>query len=283
MSSTMQRRSRSQATWRIVCTALPLLGVLSIEPAVAQLALSLEQELVRAGWSTQRADDGTLTLRPPAEKTEPAASGEAIPASQSGSLKERLLAHDWRVEEEADGTLVFRPPQQQDTSVTDQPLDTEGAIGKPDSGLPELELGAPAGDPAVESGVSFGGLADALRDKGWQVQTLEDGALIVRTPAALQDPEAGARTLDADISGCVFWVAPAVTAGVIDLPVNEWVEAHKIVQQWIEQHSDGGLLVGKIRQVLNTYLVSVVTDRAPFNLTHQVAIRNSDGRLVVIY
>ena len=122
-------------------------------------------------------------------------------------------------------------------------------------------------------------LANALRARNWQVETLADGSLVVRQPDSA--PE---RTEPAVLDpGCGPWLAPAVSSGDIQLPVTEWAQAHKIAQQWLDHHSTEGLLVGKIRKVLKIYLVSIVADSKPFGLAHQVAIRTQDGQLVVIH
>jgi len=249
--------------------ALSLLGCIVAAPAAAQPSASLEQELSAVGWSAERAADGSLILRPPApEKESPAVSEPAPQTPKAETFTERLRARGWGVEEEPDGTLVLNPPQVPAAPRVGQ----GGAIGSEAPKSPSLAEDTESGASATH------GLADALRERNWQVEELADGSLIIQPPTGEQTPESA--VFD---PGCGPWTAPAVTDGDIKLPVNTWAEAHLITRQWLDQQAPKGLLVGKIRKVLKVYLVSIVADQRPFELVHQLVIRSRDGRLLFVH
>jgi len=233
-------------------------GVL-VTTAYAQPSASLERELVNAGWSTQREADGSLTLRPPPQR--PASATTAEPATHtpdSETLKGRLRDRGWGVEQESDGTLVLHPP-----SVPTAPEPTAGA------------------DPgAAEQGISPNGdLANALRARNWRVETLADGSLVVRRPVSAEPAQS---PLGFD-PGCAPWTAPAVANGDVQLPVDQWSEAYRIASQWVDEQAPQGVQVGRIRQVPRLYVVSIVADRKPFTLMHQLVVRKRDGRVSFIH
>ncbi|NOQ80621.1 MAG: hypothetical protein GQ546_14630, partial [Gammaproteobacteria bacterium] len=68
----------------------------------------------------------------------------------------------------------------------------------------------------------------------------------------------------------------------IDLPVNTWQEAHDIAQGWLQDNSIGNAAVGKIRKIINVYIISIVTNKSPHTLMHQVAIRSNDGAVLLL-
>jgi hypothetical protein len=71
-----------------------------------------------------------------------------------------------------------------------------------------------------------------------------------------------------------------VQSGEIVLPVDEWSEARRIAQAWLDVQGTEASAVGKIRKVLRVYLVSIVEAKAPYGLRHQIAIRTRDGKVV---
>jgi hypothetical protein len=68
----------------------------------------------------------------------------------------------------------------------------------------------------------------------------------------------------------------------ISLPVDQWMEAKALAQAWLYQGDLHGLLVGKIRKVLGIYLISLVEQSPPHLLRHQLAIRATDGKVMLL-
>jgi hypothetical protein len=67
-----------------------------------------------------------------------------------------------------------------------------------------------------------------------------------------------------------------------ELPIDDWAEANSIANAWLKSADNKTLAIGKIRKILRVYLVSIVTNEAPFVLQHQIAIRQSDGHVIVL-
>jgi hypothetical protein len=66
------------------------------------------------------------------------------------------------------------------------------------------------------------------------------------------------------------------------LPIDQWTEANEIAKEWVVSIGEKGLTVGMIRKILRVYLVSIVQDVKPYALQHQIAIRQSDGHVIVL-
>ena len=68
----------------------------------------------------------------------------------------------------------------------------------------------------------------------------------------------------------------------IALPVNSWQEAYDISSAWLASQSEFDATVGRIRKILRVYVVSIVTAEEPYTLLQQIAIRTSDGAVIVL-
>ncbi len=149
-----------------------------------------------------------------------------------------------------------------------------------------------------------------LRAAGWNVERTADGSLILIPPAqaALSSPEAVDPMLDikqkleetgwvvsSSADGSMLLYPPGKTvsgkplpvAGIppqvqITLPVNNWQEANDIAQSWLKSQADFGASVGKIRKLFRVYVVSIVSNNKPHHLLQQIAIRSSDGSVIVL-
>ena len=112
----------------------------------------------------------------------------------------------------------------------------------------------------------------------WRIEKQDDGSLRFHPLAKASGSSAPA--------------AQAITLGrcegieiqhaAISLPVDQWSEAKALAQGWLSSAGLQGLLVGRIRRVLGVYLVSLVEGVPPHLLKHQLAIRASDGRVILL-
>ncbi len=204
---------------------------------------SFEQALKDTGWSVQREADGSLILESK-ELTRSTPENSPSTEDQWPQLQSKLQAAGWFVEREADGSLRLAPPEAET--------------------LPEPKAAPPVTETDEED--SFQSMQQKLRDAGWGVANSSDGSILLYPPDRIK-PQA-----------CPG-IAPTVD---VMLPVDTWKEAHDIAQGWLNEQSPFNAAVGKNRKVLNIYLVSIVSDTAPFGLIQQVAIRSSDGALIVL-
>lgn len=204
---------------------------------------SFEQALKDTGWSVQREADGSLILEPQA-LTGGTQGNNTSTEDQWPQLQNKLRAAGWFVEREADGSLRLAPPE------------TETH--------PEPKAAPPIMEPDEEN--SFQSMQQKLKDAGWGVSNSPDGSILLYPPGSSK-PKASPG------------IAPTVD---VMLPVDSWKKAHDITQGWLNEQSHFNATVGKIRKILNIYVVSIVSNTAPFNLIQQVAIRNSDGALIIL-
>ena len=163
-------------------------------------------------------------------------------AKQWQDIEQQLQETGWTTRRDADGSLILIPP----------------AIPAPEA-------------PAAKTGQtgSFEDMQQKLRDAGWEVTNTADGSILLYPPASKVTNKPRA--------------CPGLpqTAGV-SLPVDSWQKAHSIATDWLNHQSGYNATVGKIRKILNVYIVSIVADRTPHTLIQQIAIRNSDGAVIVL-
>ena len=206
---------------------------------------SFEQALKATGWSVQREADGSLVLKPRESTT--SNQDNKTTDDQWLQLKEKLQAAGWFVEREIDGSLILTPPDQSitaNTGAAEQKSET-GSIGSLDS------------------------MQQQLRDTGWQVIEDSDGSILLYPPgdAVATKPQP-----------CPGYSLSAV----IELPVDSQHEAYIIARDWLQKQPPYNAEVGRIRKILKIHVVSIVSDKAPYTLVQQIAIRNSDGSVIVL-
>jgi len=233
-----------------VVLAAPLFVLIS--DAVAQDSLaSLEQALKETGWSVQQNAEGSLILSFQ-ESSDPAQNGSASATDHWPQLQSKLQDAGWQVEREADGSLRLTPPETE--VATKENTVTQDTVTH---------------TKKTDEKKSFQDIQQDLRDTGWGVTNSPDGSILLYPPDKpdLEKPQPCPGT--------------ALTLNIA-LPVDNWGEAHDIAQDWLSNQSPFNAAVGKIRKILDIYLVSIVADAAPFNLIQQIAIRSSDGTVIVL-
>jgi len=203
---------------------------------------SLQKQLFESGWNVERDSLGNLILIP----ERPTKATQKNPIDQWQQLQKKLNATGWRTQREADGTLLLKP----------KPIVTQS---------PEVT----SSQTKTDEHLSLREMQQKLRDTGWKVSDKPDGSILLYPPGKSPD-----KTIQS---------SPGIFTKVnIALPVNSWQKAHKIAGAWLKNQADVKMSVGKIRKVLKTYVVSIVSKKAPYNLQHQIAIRGHDGAVIVL-
>jgi pyruvate/2-oxoglutarate dehydrogenase complex dihydrolipoamide acyltransferase (E2) component len=235
------------------------------EPVVG--GQSFAEALRAAGWQVDVLADGTLQLTPgdkvpPAtETTERAAPEASDPAPTTGPSGWSVLsAFGWRVEAQPNGDTLLFPP-----SVSSNPEPREP---------PAAEASTPTEPPDAQTEVVHD-LDALLAERGWRVQRDEDGSLRLF-------PLLRARAVPAGLEPSQGYVPAAIRDGQVQLPVDSWEKARATVLSWLESVGDPSLEVGKIRQIHQVYVVSIIGNQPPKALAHQVAVGVDDGRVVVL-
>ena len=227
---------------------IPLVFSFAVNGAVAQESvLALEKALEESGWAVHRDPDGNLLLAPVERSGPEQAAPKTAIADQWPELASKLQSAGWLVEHEADGSLRLVSP---------------GTEAKQKSAEDTKE-------PANAFQSSSDRMQRQLRDAGWKVTRSSDDSLLLYPPgySGFGKPEP----------------CPGVPTSVaVSLPVDNWQDAHDIAQGWLRIQEPFNAAVGKIRKILNVYLVSIVSSKPPYNLIQQIAIRNSDGSVIVL-
>ncbi len=137
-------------------------------------------------------------------------------------------------------------------------------------------------------------LANELTKGGWNVQQKEDGSLVFFIQEQLQKtkksgnqyPDCSSQieaykksVKNSRQDGCLGSPPPKE----IVLPVDTWQKAYDVSKAWLNKQSIKQVKIGKIRQIFNVYLVSIVKEKAPFALIHQIAIKTKNGNAISLY
>lgn len=213
-----------------------------------------------------------------------------VAAEQSLSgLAEALKETGWSVQQEPDGSLILKPKVSAANNIEGSHI--EGSRGAEDNWLTmQRELQAagwkvsreadgtlvlfPPGMIEVKETRQIHPMLDVtmkqqLKQAGWGILEESDGSLLLYPPAKSDSAQ------------------PLASPGVLpvialSLPVDSWQEAHAISQSWLKQQPSYQATIGKIRKILRIYLVSIVSETSPHTLLQQIAIRSSDGAVIVL-
>ncbi len=262
----------------------------SVGSAAPQYGLgdpALDEALVQAGWKVSRSSDGGMLLYPPQAKAEVGGKVVAVkevakvaeaneaddsPTSTRGAAAgtapdwDRLRRLGWRVERERDGSVLLYPPIPRSETLAKADANASEPEPTPDAKVsaPESTLEANASQPEQS-------LDALLRARGWRVERDVAGSLLLypRDRPLEVAPSPGVET------------AP-VRDGDIALPVDSWTEAKTIASAWLAAHGASDWRVGKIRQIHQVYLISILDSARPARLVHQIAVRVGNGVVVVL-
>ena len=133
-------------------------------------------------------------------------------------------------------------------------------------------------------------LRSLLEPHGWRVEREPDGSVLL-IPGAATAPlppvpvaieEGAGQQLEREEAMTLQWdgiVLPPIREGGITIPVDTWSKAHDLARAWVAASRQEDLQVGKIRRINRRYVVSVVSNKSPYNLRYQLIIRIADGHV----
>ncbi len=251
---------------------------------------SLRGLLQQYGWRVDRDSDGSLLLFPehtrqpgshtvvqsPRTPREPAV-GSAWHPIEIEDLRDVLTRHGWRVERGPSGDVLLFP--------TPAPDRAEQGTTTPGNDRQEADTNR---------------LQRLLAPHGWRVARGRDGSLFlypqgatdigrVTTTVPQNAPVPPARPTD--VASEVSADAPCPCSGVelaalkntsIELPLASASSVRLLAQAWLDEQGHQDWAVGRIRDVLKVYLVSIVNERPPHWLRNQLVIRKDDGMLFAL-
>lgn len=213
----------------------------------------MQQQLNAAGWNASRAADGSLVLIPPGETAETTTQKENPAPSPVEELwdqmQKQLNAAGWKASRDADGSLVLTPPSE---SV--------------EAAAPEEKAA-----PSEKQPDSMQTMQDKLKESGWQVTENSDGTVLFYPPEHQHDKGETIQPASGHAPPSDF-----------DLPITSWSQARTLALKWLKTQSPGNLTVGKIREIYDVYLVSILTNSRSGRLKHQITVRKSDGHIIVL-
>jgi hypothetical protein len=278
----------TQCSWIGLFTAGALSCVTATAAEPTAGSPTFAEALRAAGWQVDVQVDGSLILRP--GDTPAAAATSSMPSDATAAPKsagfEVLRDYGWGVKTDADGATLLFPPG---AASTVAPVTAPAA---------DIAEARPARAEMARN------LDTLLAERGWRAERDADGSLLL-FPLRRASPQAqpvaqalvqtaptattavAAEHTDTQASASAKrssgFIPALVTNGQVQLPVDHWKEARAVAQSWLTAVNDPTLTLGKMRKVLNVYLVSVVDSFRRTVLRHQIAISADDGRVIVVY
>ncbi|MES9938584.1 MAG: hypothetical protein ABW153_19230 [Sedimenticola sp.] len=229
-----------------------LMPLLSFAEGGTALSDSLRSSLKSQGWQEYQAEDGSTIYRKPGAAVEAGGEPGESEELQRQQLAEALGARGWLAEWQPDGTLVIR--RKEDAPAASS-LDVVEAATTEGEQLPDLP------------GFKF-----------WRIERGDDGSMLFHPADEAQIVDSPAAD-QLEINRCEGY---GFTPQGVSLPVDEWSEAKALSEAWLTASGIENVQVGRIRKVLRIYLASLVSDTAPYTLVHQLAIRASDGHVMLL-
>ena len=203
--------------------------------------------------------------------------------SSNEQLIKALEAAGWDASQTATGDLLLKPrsgsgnaenptpPQNDRWQKLKQQLEKAGWNTSEDADG-SLVLRPPRdtiGQTPSRNPGPLAGMREKLEAAGWRIEETADGSLLLYPP--------GKDEADA-IAGCTG----VLTRYRPDLPVDSWQKAYDVAQSWLADQPGTNASVGRIRRILGVHIISIVSSKPPYRLMHQIAIRNSDGAVIVL-
>lgn len=218
----------------------------------SQLSDSLRNSLQAQGWQKYQAADGSVIYHLPTSQAEAGNQAESSTDEQRNQLGSALEESGWQAEWSEDGSLILRP------QAGNKPLETERE-SDPDNAQADVIPDLPGFDY-------------------WRIERDDDGS--VRFHPVEISPVTGALSSDQAVLGrCEGY---QLQLDNVSLPIDEWSEITKLARDYLQLSGFQGLQVGRVRKVLRIYLVSLVEEVAPYRLVHQLAVRASDGKVMLL-
>lgn len=214
----------------------------------------LTNELKTRGWEIQNKSDGSLILvpqKPAGSSSDKKASKKSQTKDQWQQLQQKLKNAGWTAVLDPDGSMRLTPPK------TVQTIKSE-----------EISHTIKSNEDKSFKG-TFKDTQQKLKESGWNVTNNSDGSIMLYPPKN-------------EASNLIHPCPGIKTAVKVPLPIDSWQEAHDIAQGWLDSESILNSTVGKIRKIFNVYIISIVSDKSPHALMHQIAIRNSNGTVIIL-
>ncbi|MBL3528863.1 MAG: hypothetical protein JMN27_14960 [gamma proteobacterium endosymbiont of Lamellibrachia anaximandri] len=231
---------------------LAFIPLVTLAEADTGLTDSLKRSLKAQGWQEDQQEDGSVIYR----QTPVQSESENTPLGTDGQQREQfgkaLDGRGWQADWDPDGSLILRPQR----SAAVQAVGTHPAPTDSETDL----------------------IPDLPGFKYWRIEKGEDGAMLFHP---LPKPP-GTEVTTSNQTAVERCEGYQFDTARVSLPVDQWPEANELAQKWLERSGLHGLLVGKIRKILRIYLVSLVDDTSPYALKHQLAIRASDGHVMLL-
>lgn len=209
-------------------------------------------------------------------------TGNVTAQSSSLTLEQALKDTGWSVQQEADGSLILNPGNSSENNIEgkstsqDYMLKIQSELQAAGWNVEREADGTLILIPATKSMPEVSqetnpmlDMQQKLRETGWVVSTTPDGSML------LYPPEKPVSTRPLPCQG-------TLPSAELSLPVDSWQEARDISQSWLDKQAQYQASIGKIRKIFRVYLVSIVSDKAPYSLLQQIAIRSSDGAVIIL-
>lgn len=216
-----------------------------------QLSDSLRNSLQAQGWQKYQAADGSVIYHLPTSQAEAGNQAESSTDEQRNQLGSALEESGWQAEWSEDGTLILRP------QAGNKPFETERE-SDPDNAQADVIPDLPGFDY-------------------WRIERDDDGS--VRFHPVEISPVTGDLSDQAVLGRCEGY---QLQLDNVSLPIDEWSEVTKLARDYIQLLGLQDLQVGRVRKVLRIYLISLVEEVAPYRLVHQLAVRASDGKAMLL-
>ncbi|MCU7931630.1 MAG: hypothetical protein KZQ90_12580 [Candidatus Thiodiazotropha sp. (ex Codakia rugifera)] len=217
-----------------------------------QLSDSLRNSLQAQGWQEYQAADGSVIYHLPTIRAEAGNQDVSSTDEQRNQLGSALEQSGWQAEWSEDGSLILRP------QAGNKPLET---VKEPSPANTQVDV-----------------IPDLPGFDYWRIERDDDGS--VRFHPVEISPVTGASNSDSAVLGqCEGYQLQLEN---VSLPIDEWSEITKLARDYLQLSGFQGLQVGRVRKVLRIYLVSLVEEVAPYRLVHQLAVRASDGKVMLL-
>ncbi|GEM_PF-2170993 len=214
---------------------------------------ALSGELKARGWEIQQQTDGSIIMKRHLSSVNTASSQSEKNISVNTrwqQLKQKFQKAGWSAELDNDGAMHLTPP------------------GPTPMSMPQLETTSHNEDQRFKS------MQKQLEKYGWNVTNNADGSMLLYPPEINISKKETAKKLN-PCPGEKFEVD-------VLLPVDSWQEAHDIAHEWLKKESIAESMVGKIRKIFNVYIISIVSAQVPYKLMHQIAIKNTNGAVIIL-
>jgi hypothetical protein len=217
---------------------------------------ALKIELKTRGWDIQQKTDGSLILlhrKPSGNSLDKMADKNKASNHQWQQLQQKLQNAGWSAVLDTDGSMRLTPPNTVSATKSEEFSHAIKSIENEDNFFKG----------------TFKNTQQKLKESGWHVTNNSDGSVLLYPPK---------NAVSKKIYSCPG-IKPVVE---VLLPVDSWQEAHDIAQGWLNDEIIPHSSVGKIREIFNVYIISIVSSETPFVLKHQIAIRKSNGVVIVL-